>query len=85
MVSDSDTNATPSGSATLTAAGTPVGTILSGSGTATATWRTAASGTFTVSVSEAGTGARYLWVRQGPNSQAFVRANASPKSTGAFV
>lgn len=85
MVSDSDTNATPSGSATLTAAGTPVGTILSGSGTATATWRTSASGTFTVSVSEAGTGARYLWVRQGLNSQAFVRANASPKSTGAFV
>lgn len=85
MVSDSATDAEPSTSATLAAAGSPVGTLLSGAGTATATWRTSASGTFTVAVSETGTGARYLWVRQGRNSQAWVRANASPKSTGAFV
>jgi hypothetical protein len=85
MVSDSATDAEPSATATLSAAGSPIGTILSGSGTATATWRTSASGTFTVAVTETATGARYLWVRQGRNSQAFVRANASPKSTGAFV
>lgn len=85
MVSDSATDAEPSATATLSAAGTPVGTLLSGTGTATATWRTSASGLFTVKVTETGIGERFLWIRQGRNSAAFVRANASPKSTGAFA
>lgn len=79
MVSDSATEAEPSATATLTAAGTPVGTLLSGSGTATATFRTSASGTYTAKVTETAAADRYLWVRQGRNSQAYVRANASPK------
>lgn len=85
LVSDSSTDAEPSATATIAAAGSPVGTLLAGSGTATTLWRTSSSGTFTVAVTETGTGARFLWVRQGRNSQAFVRANASPKSTGAFA
>jgi len=80
LVSDSATDAEPSATATLSAASSPVGTILSGTGTATATWRTSASGTFTAKVSESAAGDRFLWVRTGRNSQAWVRANASPKS-----
>lgn len=79
MVSDSSTDAEPSATAVLQAAGTPVGTLLAGSGTATAWWRTTAGGLFTVAVLEAAVGSRYLWVKTGKNSQAWVRANASPK------
>lgn len=80
MVSDSATDAEPSATATLSAAGSPVGTLLSGTGTATATFRTSAGGLFTVKVTETAAADRFLWVRQGRNSQAFIRANASPKS-----
>ena len=80
MVSDSATDAEPSATATLQAAASPVGTLLAGSGTAHAWFRTSASGTFTVGVLEAAVGSRFLWVKQGKNSQAFVRANAAPKS-----
>lgn len=80
MVSDSATDAEPSATATLSAAISPVGTLLSGTGTATATWRTSSSGLFTVKVSETAAADRFLWVRGGKNSQAWVRANASPKS-----
>jgi len=80
MVSDSATDAEPSATATLSAAGTPVGTLMAGSGTATVIFRATSGGLFTVAVSEAAAGSRFLWVRQGRNSQAFVRANASPKS-----
>lgn len=80
MVSDSATDAEPSATATLSAASSPVGTLLSGTGTATATWRTSSGGLFTVKVSETAAADRFLWVRTGRNSQAWVRANASPKS-----
>lgn len=80
MVSDSATDAEPSATATLSAAGTPVGTLMAGTGTATTVFRTSSGGLFTVKVTETAAGDRFLWVRQGPNSQAFVRANASPKS-----
>lgn len=79
MVSDSATDAEPSATATLSAAGSPVGTLLSGTGTATITIRTNASGLFTVRVSETAAADRFLWVRTGKNSQAWIRANASPK------
>lgn len=80
MVSDSATDAEPSATATLAAATSPVGTLLSGVDTATATFRTSAGGLFTVKVTETAVGSRFLWVRTGRNSQAWVRANASPKS-----
>lgn len=80
MVSDSATDGEPSATATLAAAATPVGTVLAGSGTATIAMRTSAAGLFTVAVTEAAVGSRFLWVRQGRNSQAYVRAVASPKS-----
>ena len=80
MVSDSATDAEPSATATLSAATSPVGTLLSGTGTATVTFRTSASGTFTVKISETAAADRFLWVKTGKNSQAWVRANASPKS-----
>lgn len=80
MVSDSATDAEPSATATLSAASSPIGTMLSGTGTATATWRTSSSGTFTVKVTETAAADRFLWVKTGKNSQAWVRANASPKS-----
>lgn len=78
-VTDSATDAEPSATATIAAAGSPVGTMLSGSGTATVTMRTSSSGTFTVAVTETTADSRYLWVRQGRNSQCWIRANASPK------
>lgn len=80
VVTDSATDCEPSATATLSAAGTPVGTLLGGSGTATAVFRTNSSGLFTVKVSETAAADRFLWVRQGPNSQAFCRATASPKT-----
>lgn len=78
MVSDSATDAEPSATATMAAAGSPVGTLLSGTGTATLTFRTSASGTFAVAVTETAAANRFLWVRQGKNSRAYVRANAAP-------
>lgn len=80
MVSDSATDAEPSATATLSAATSPIGTLLSGTGTATVTFRTTSGGLFTVKVTETAAGDRFLWVRTGRNSQAWVRAAASPKS-----
>lgn len=79
VVSDSATDGEPSATATLAAAGTPVGTVLAGSGTATIIMRTNASGLFSIAVSETAAASRYLNVSQGSNSQAYVRANAAPK------
>mgnify|MGYP005613312487 CR=1 FL=1 len=78
-VTDSATDAEPSATATLAAAGTPVGTLLSGTGTATVTIRTNSSGQFALAITESAAASRYLWVRQGRNSQAWIRANATPK------
>lgn len=79
VVSDSATDGEPSATATLAAAGTPVGTVLAGSGTATIIMRTNASGLFSIAISETAAASRYLNVSQGSNSQAYVRANAAPK------
>lgn len=79
-VTDSATDAEPSATATIAAAGTPVGTLLSGTGTATITIRTNSSGLFSLAITETAAGSRFLWVRQGRNSQCWIRANASPKS-----
>ena len=78
MVSDSATDAEPSATATLGAASSPLGTLLAGGGTATAIWRTGAGGTFAVGVTETAAGNRFLWVRQGPNSLYWIRANVAP-------
>ena len=79
-VTDSATDAEPSATATLAAAGTPVGTLLSGTGTATVTIRTNSSGLIKLAVTETTAADRFLWVRQGRNSQCWIRANAAPKS-----
>lgn len=79
MVTDSANDGEPSATATIAAAGTPDGTLLAGSGTATVTMRTSSSGTFSVSVSETSAASRYLWVKQGDNSRCFIRANAAAK------
>ena len=79
-VTDSSTDAEPSATATIAAAGTPVGTFLSGTGTARATMRTSASGTFSIAVTETAAASRYLWVRQGKNSRAWIMANAAPQT-----
>ncbi|MGH8709756.1 MAG: hypothetical protein ACREVA_00280 [Burkholderiales bacterium] len=78
LVSDSATDAEPSATATLSAATTPLGTLLSGSGTATVQFRTSASGTFSVKTTETAAASRFLWINQGNNSQAFVRASVAP-------
>lgn len=79
MVTDGASDGEPSATATIAAAGSPVGTVLAGSGTATVTMRTSSSGTFSIAVSETAVGSRYLWVKQGDNSQCFIRANAAAK------
>lgn len=79
VISDTATTANPSPTATGAAAGTPVGTILAGSGTGTLWVRTNASGQFAIAVTETAAASRYLNVSQGVNSQAFIRANAAAK------
>lgn len=77
IVSDSATDCSPSATATIAAAGTPVGTLLDGNGTATAIFRTNASGQFKVSVTETAAASRYLWVEQGPESAAYIRGTGT--------
>lgn len=79
VVSDAANDGEPSATATAAAAGTPVGTVLAGSGTATICMRTNASGLFSIAVTEAAAADRFLNVSQGPNSQRYVRANAAPQ------
>lgn len=73
-VSDSAADNEPSATATLSAATTPVGTLLAGGTTATAIFLTNASGAFKVKVSEAASASRYLWVKAGGHCQLFVKA-----------
>lgn len=79
MVSDGVDDAEPSATATIAAAGTPVGTMLAGSGTATVSMRCNSSGLIKVKVTETAAANRYLWIRQGRNSTHWVRANAAAK------
>lgn len=77
IVSDSLTDSSPSHTATLSAAGTPLGTMLSGSGSATAIMQTSSLGTFSIAINEATpTVNRYLWTRTGPGSQGIISADA---------
>lgn len=78
IVSDSATDCSPSATATLSVAGTPLGSSLDGGGTATMVFRTDANGQFAIRVTESATTVtRHLWIRQGPSSQAFVRATTT--------
>jgi hypothetical protein len=80
VVSDSATDCSPSATATLAAAGTPTGTLLDGTGTATTIWRTTSSGTFRVAITETAAASRFLWVMAAPGSQVYLRAGAAPTS-----
>lgn len=73
LVSDGATDAEPSATATLSAAGTPVGTVLAGSGTARMVMRSA-SGSIKVKVTETAAANRYLWIKQGGNARLWVRS-----------
>lgn len=73
-VSDSAADNEPSATATISAATTPVGTLLAGGSTATAVFLTNASGAFKIKVSETATASRYLWVKAGGHCQLFVKA-----------
>lgn len=74
VVSDSAASCEPSATATITAATVPVGSLLAGSGTATAVFKSNSSGLFTVKINDVNAGDRYLWVRSGGHQQLFVKA-----------
>ena len=77
LVSDGAADNEPSATAAITAAGTPVGTLLRGSGTATVVMRTNSSGSFSIAVHEATASVmRYLWVKQGGHARLWVRSSA---------
>lgn len=74
IVTDGAADTEPSATATISAAATPVGTILGGSGTATAVFKTDSSGNFAIRVSETAAASRYIWVRAGGHFQRYVKA-----------
>jgi len=73
VVTDGATDGEPSSTAYLTAASSPVGTILSGSSTATMVIRSAA-GAIKVAVHETLAAHRYLWIRGAGHERLWVRA-----------
>jgi len=73
IVSDGATDCEPSATATLSAAGTPVGTVLAGSGTATLTIRSNA-GSLAIRASETAAANRYLWLRNGGHQRIWIRS-----------
>ncbi len=75
VVTDGAADNEPSSTATLSAAGSPVGTVLAGSGTATLVMRTDAVGELAVKVSETAAGFRYLWVKNGGQARLWVRSS----------
>lgn len=74
-VSDAANDAEPSSTAIITPADTPVGTMLSGNGSATAVMRTDSNGNLKIKVSETAAGSRYLWVKAGGHSRLWVRSS----------
>lgn len=74
IVSDSAGDTEPSATATISAATSPVGTLLGGGGTATAVFKTDSSGNFKIRVSETAAASRYIWVRAGGHFQRYVKA-----------
>ncbi len=75
VVTDGAADNEPSSTATLSAAGSSVGTVLAGSGTATLVMRTDAAGELAVKVSETAAGFRYLWVKNGGQARLWVRSS----------
>lgn len=73
LVTDSAGEHEPSATATLSAASTPVGTVLGGTGTARLVIRSM-SGAFAVKVSESLPGNRYLWLKASGNARLWVRS-----------
>lgn len=76
IVSDGAADAEPSHTATLAAASAPIGTVLAGSGTATLTMRTDASGNLKIAVTEPNANFRYLWLKNGGNARLWPRSAA---------
>lgn len=74
LVSDGAADNEPSHTAYFTAASTPVGSILAGSGTARAVFQTNSSGLFKIAVHETAAADRYVWVKTGGHQQLFCRA-----------
>lgn len=73
-VTDGAVDGEPSATAFLTAAGTPVGTVLAGSGTASLVIRSD-SGSLAIAVHEATANChRYLWIRAAGHERLWVRA-----------
>lgn len=75
VVSDAANDSSPSATATIAAAGTPVGSILDGAGTATVIVRTDSNGIFKIKVSEPSAGSRYLWLSPGGHSRLHPRSS----------
>lgn len=74
-VTDAANDSSPSHTATLSAANTPVGTLLDGSGTATAIFRTDSNGQFKIKITEISASDRYLWVSTGGHSRLWIRSS----------
>lgn len=75
VVSDAANDGEPSHTAIITAANAPVGTVLSGAGTATVIVRTDNNGQFKIKVSEPAAASRYLWTTSGGHSRLWVRSS----------
>lgn len=73
LVSDGATDNEPSATAVLSAASVPVGTVLSGSGTARLGIRTDA-GALSIKVTETLVAHRYLWVKASGHARLWVRS-----------
>lgn len=74
IVTDGAADNEPSETATISAASPAVGTLVAGDGTATAMFKTNASGNFSIKVTETAAASRYVWVRAGGHFQRFVKA-----------
>lgn len=82
-VSDGAADYEPSATATLGAASPAVGTLLTGTGAATAAYRTDSTGKVSIAVTEPTAGQfRFLWIAQGANTRApFTVTNAPQQLT----
>jgi hypothetical protein len=79
-ITDGIADSEPSHTATLSAAGSPIGILMAGSGTASVTVRTASGApAFNILASEASSGSvRYLWVCASRNTQISVTDGGQP-------
>lgn len=72
-VTDGATDGEPSDTAYLTAASSPVGTVLAGSGTATIVMRTS-GGFVSIAIHESSAAHRFLWIKGAGHERLWVRA-----------